>query len=167
MIFLQIIVVQSLFHVFDVSFYRALFAKGQLRENALISPTLGFIQFPIVYVLFKMGCSPVVLSWASLVTTILLGLVIKPILIIKIVNYTWADILSVFKPCLFVTLCSIPMPVTAYILLPNTDNVLLYFFCMVLLCVMSSALACWYVGIDKPLRRKIKEDLKKKIVQTN
>lgn len=165
-IFLQIIVVQSLFHVFDVSFYRALFAKGQLRENALISPTLGFIQFPVVYLLFKMGCSPVALSWASLVTTILLGMVIKPILIIKIVNYTWVDIVSVFKPCLFVTLCSIPIPMAAYILLPNTDNMLLYFFCMVMLCIISSALACWYVGINKTMRNKLKEELIKKITRT-
>lgn len=42
-IFLQIIIVQSLFQVFDTSFYTALYAKGQLRENALISPVLLFI----------------------------------------------------------------------------------------------------------------------------
>ena len=40
-IFLQIIVIQSLFQVFDTSFYTALYAKGRLKENALISPTLG------------------------------------------------------------------------------------------------------------------------------
>ena len=53
-IFLQLVVIQSLFQVFDVSFYRALYAKGRIKENALISPTLGFIRFPIVYLLFKL-----------------------------------------------------------------------------------------------------------------
>lgn len=54
-IFLQLIVIQSLFQVFDTSFYTALYAKGQLKENALISPTLGLISFPIVYFYLKRG----------------------------------------------------------------------------------------------------------------
>ena len=54
-IFLQLVIIQSLFCVFDTSFYRALYAKGRLRENALISPTLVFLQFPIIYLLFKFG----------------------------------------------------------------------------------------------------------------
>lgn len=166
-IFLQIIIVQSLFHVFDVSFYRALFAKGQLRENALISPTLGFVQFPIVYVLFKMGCSPVALSWASLVTTILLGMVVKPILIIKIVNYTWADVISVFKPCLCVTLASLPIPMAACMYIPNNGNTLLYFFVMVLISVTSVGVACWFVGIDRGMRIKLKNKIQRKIFAQN
>lgn len=90
-VFLQLIIIQSLFQVFDTSFYRALYAKGRLKENALISPTLGFIQFPIVYLLFKAGCSPIALSWASLIVYAILGVIIKPLLIIKIVDYTWKD----------------------------------------------------------------------------
>ena len=99
-IFLQLVIIQSLFCVFDTSFYRALYAKGRLKENALISPTLGFIQFPVIYLLFKFGFSPVALSWACLITYAMLGLIIKPILIIKIVDYKWRDIFSVFIPCL-------------------------------------------------------------------
>lgn len=82
-IFLQIIVIQSLFQVFDTSFYTALYAKGRLKENALISPTLGLIRFPIIYFLFKAGYSPVALSWASLLTYAVLGLIVKPILVVK------------------------------------------------------------------------------------
>lgn len=88
-IFLQLIIIQSLFQVFDTSFYTALYAKGRL---ALISPTLGFISFPIIYILFKMGYSPISLSWANLITYAIIGVIIKPILIIKIVNYSWKDI---------------------------------------------------------------------------
>ncbi len=162
-IFLQLIVIQSLFHVFDASFYRALFAKGQLRENALISPTLGFVMFPVVYLLFKLGCSPVTLSWASLVTTILLGIVVKPLLIIKIVNYTWTDIISVFKPCLFVTLASLPIPVAAYIYIPNSGNILLYFFGMFFISVVSAGTACWFIGIDRSMRIKLRNKLYQKL----
>ena len=98
--FLQLVIIQSLFQVFDTSLYTALYAKGQLKENALISPILSFIRFPIIYLLFKVGCSPLALSWASLITYIILGCIIKPILVIKITNYTWSDIWKTFYPCI-------------------------------------------------------------------
>ncbi len=103
-IFLQLVIIQSLFQIFDTSFYTALYAKGDLKANALISPTLGFLMFPIVYLMFKSGYSPVSLSWASLVFYAILGLIVKPILIIKIVDYTWHDIFTLFRPCIVVSI---------------------------------------------------------------
>ena len=162
-IFLQIIIVQSLFQIFDTSFYRALYAKGQLRENALISPTLGFIQFPIVYILFRLGCSPVVLSWTSLVVYALLGLIIKPILVIKIVNYTWKDIFSVFIPCLKVTLTSLPIAILAYIFLYNNSSLLLSFCGITIVCLFSVSFTIWFVGMDSKMRTKVIEILRVKV----
>lgn len=83
-LFLQLVVIQSLFQVFDTSFYTALYAKGNLKLNALISPTLGFLMFPIVWMLFKFGFTPYALSWSSLIMYAILGMVIKPILIIRV-----------------------------------------------------------------------------------
>jgi hypothetical protein len=162
-IFLQIIIIQSLFQVFDTSFYRALYAKGRIRENALISPTLGFIQFPVVYLLFKMGCSPVALSWASLITYMLLGLIIKPVLVIKIVNYTWHDVFSVFLPCLKVTLASLPLPLLSYYWFKNHDSMVLSFCVITAVSVLSVACASWYLGMDKPMRQKVVEMVRKKL----
>ena len=162
-IFLQLIVIQSLFQVFDTSFYRALYAKGQIRENALISPTTGFIMFPVVYVLFKLGCSPVALSWASLIMYALLGIVIKPILIIKIVDYKWSDVHSVFKPCLYVTLASLPLPLAVYYWLNGHDSMVLSFCVITAVSVLSVACASWYLGMDKPMRQKVVELVRKKL----
>lgn len=162
-IFLQLIVIQSMFQVFDTSFYRALYTKGQIRENALISPTIGFIQFPVVYALFKMGFSPVALSWASLIMYAILGVVIKPFLIIRIVDYTWRDILSVFKPCLYVTLASLPLPLVVYFWLNGHDS-RVFSFCMISTAsVISVVYASWYLGMDKTMRQKVVEILRKKI----
>lgn len=162
-IFLQLIVIQSLFQVFDTSFYRALYAKGQIRENALISPTLGFIQFPVVYVLFKLGCSPVALSWACLIMYALLGIVIKPILIIKIVDYTWRDVFSVFKPCLYVTLTSLPLPLAVYFWLNGHDSIVFSFCVITAVSILSVAYTCWYIGMDKSMRQKMVEMIRKKL----
>ena len=158
-IFLQLILIQSLFQVFDTSFYTALYAKGQLKENALISPAFGLIRFPIIYLMFKMGYSPVVLSWASLITYAILGLAIKPILIIKIANYLWEDIWSVFKPCLLVTIVALPIPVFFYyrIDINSIYNSLMLLF----VTVITSALSIYFIGIDNFTKQKIWKYIKK------
>ena len=161
-IFLQIIVVQSLFCVFDTSFYRALYAKGRLRENALISPTLGFLTFPIVYVLFKNGFSPVALSWASLISYAVLGLIVKPLLVIKIVNYKWKDIFSVFVPCLKVTAVALPIPI-AFWLYISINNILIYISLMTILCILSVGITTWILGTDAEMREKMIGFIRKKI----
>lgn len=156
--FLQIVVIQSLFQVFDTSFYTALYAKGQLKQNALISPTLGFLSFPIVYLLFRAGCSPLALSWASLAVYALLGLVVKPILIIRIVNYTWRDILAVFRPCLWVTLASLPIPIYLSTRLPETG--ISRFVILILVSILAVAVAVYFFGIDRAMRQKVAKYLR-------
>jgi O-antigen/teichoic acid export membrane protein len=161
-IFLQIIIVQSLFCVFDTSFYRALYAKGRLRENALISPTILFLSFPIVYLLFKNGFSPVALSWASLISYAILGLIVKPLLVIKIVNYKWKDIFSVFVPCLKVTVVALPIPLWLCYNV-SIDNRLVYIILMTGLCVFSVGLATWLLGMDVEMRKKVVKFIRKRI----
>lgn len=153
--FLQIVIVQSLFQVFDTSFYTALYAKGRLRENALTSPTLGFMIFPITYILFKLGYSPLVLSWTSLVVYAILGIIVKPWLIIKIVDYKCSEIWSVYRSCLIVTVASLPTPIIIYKLVDTTQIV--YFILLGLVCLISVALSAFFLGIDKAMRKKVQK----------
>ncbi len=148
-IFLKLIVIQSLFSVFDNSFYTALYAKGRLKENALISPMLGFIRFPIVYVLFKIGYSPIALSYAGIVTYAILGLIIKPVLICKIANYDVKEILNVFYCCAKVCIVSLPIPliVNYYSQKGLTEYIIIGLVSVT--CVLISA---FFVGLDKQTR---------------
>lgn len=158
-IFLQLILVQSLFQVFDTSFYTALYAKGQLRENALISPTIGFITFPLIYLMFRLGSSPVALSWAMLLLYALLGLVVKPLLLIRIVDYAWRDIWQVFRPCLLVTMMSLPIPLLVdyyWISLDNFWQNLL----LLLISIVCVGISVWFCGLNKQMREMIIGKLK-------
>ncbi len=159
--FLQIVIVQSLFQVFDTSFYTALCAKGRLRENALTSPTLGLLIFPITYVLFKLGYSPLALSWTSFALYAILGLVQKPLLIMKIVDYKWSEIWGVYRSCLIVTVASIPTPIVMCSLLDVTEIV--NFIITGLVCVLSVGASVYFLGIDKTVRRKLGMIVKDKI----
>lgn len=160
-IFLQLVIIQSLFQVFDRSFYTALYAKGQLKENALISPTIGFVVFPIIYFFFKAGFSPVVLSWAYLISYAILGLIVKPILIVRIVDYKWLDILSVYLPCLLVTVVSAVLSffVDRFI---NSDDILwvVIELCLIVFLVI---FVSYTLGLDKPMRKSLNDILKTKL----
>ncbi len=163
-IFLQLVIVQSLFQVFDTSFYRALYAQGRIKENALISPLFGFIQFPVVYLLFKYGFSPVALSWASLVTYAVLGLVIKPLLIVKIADYNWEEIYSVLRPCFLVTIASVPIPFVVMNLMSVTNwGEIMSFLLLVITAVVSVAISTWFLGLNATMKIMVKSYFIKKM----
>lgn len=164
-IFLQIVIIQSLFQVFDTSFYTALYTKGRIRENALISPLLGFLCFPIVYLLFKIGASPVALSWAYLTSYAILGLIVKPILLIKIVDYKWIEILGVFWACFKVTLAAVPIPLLLYFYLDaNTigGGITVLFATLISIC-----LSVWGLGLSGGMKERLMSIIKSKIPVIN
>ena len=159
-VFLQLVVIQSLFQIFDVSFYRALYAKGRIKENALISPIILFIQFPIIYLMFKIGCSPIVLSWTSIASYAILGIVIKPIMVIRIVGYKWSDIISVFKPCFLVTSASVPFPViVAYLMYIYNQSEILSFLIISIVAIFSVLISAWFLGLNDNMRYQVKKIL--------
>lgn len=156
-IFLQLVIIQSLFQVFDTSFYMALYAKGDLKANALISPTIGFLMFPIVYFMFKSGYSPISLSWASLIMYASLGLIVKPILIIKIVNYTWQEIWSVFRPCLIVSV--IAGIVTIYFTSLIEISGIMELVIKTIICLFVTSITIYLFGLSHEVKKKIRQKI--------
>lgn len=156
-IFVQLILIQSLFQVLEISFYTALYTKGRLKENALLSPTLIFLQFPVIYFLFKAGHSPVVLSWINIISSAILAIVIKPALLVKVVGYRWSDIWSVFKSCLWVTCVTLPAPVLLNHLL---DHHTIPHFLIILFATLGiSMLSIYFIGMEKETQKAIRSYL--------
>lgn len=163
-IFLKIIIIQSLFQVFDTSFYKALYAKGQLKENALLSPTCLFLNFIIVYFLFKLGFSPVALSWSTAICYAVIAFVIKPILLIKIVNYSWSDIWTVMWSCLRVVLLALPLPICVNTYLTCIELPHIISFLVIISTTISSvALVVWFFGLTADIREKLLLTIKTKL----
>lgn len=160
-IFLQLAIVTSLFQVFDTSFYTALYAIGRIRENALISPVIGFLVLPVSYIFFKTGSSPVVIGVVMLVFYAILGLVVKPWLIIKYAGYTVNDIVSVFIPCFKVLIVSVAFPIGLSFWL-ETES-LLNSVMIVLISIVSVSLTVWFLGITCHDRRMILNVIKSKL----
>lgn len=159
--FLQIVIVQSLFQVFDTSFFTALYAKGRIKENALISPLIIFLCFPIVYIMFRSGSDPLVLSWAYLIAYILLGLVIKPILIHKIVDYKWQEILRVFLSCFLVTMVAVPVPL--YLFLRLGVNTIINGIIVLFASMFFVGAAVWFLGMSRDMKDRLLQGVMNRI----
>ena len=125
--------------------------------NALISPVLAALTFPVSYLLFRCGYSPVALAWVLLLCFAVLGLVVKPILIIRIVDYTWRDIWSVFYPCIKVTLLALPLPLFLQGLMAplQATHPIVHFFSLAGMAAFSVLTASWFFGIDAEKRRML------------
>lgn len=163
-VFLQIVIVQSLFQVFDRSFYVPLYAKGQLKENAILTPLFDFLPFPVVYVLFKFGYSPVALSWAYLASSMIIGLIVKPSLIVKYVGYTWREIILVFIPCLRVTVLAVIPSVLCFLLIHQSTTWM--YIVEALLMMFFSLVVSYFFGLDQAMRDKIRILITRKINKT-
>lgn len=124
-----------------------------MRGFVLTCSILKFIQFPIVYILFKMGYSPLLLSWASLIVYIIIALWLEPYLLVKVVGYTYQEVYKVIKNCLSVTICSLPFPLFIYF---STDvNTIQGFVCVCTITLINILLVVFYIGLDINMRQKV------------
>lgn len=151
--FVQIALLQGLFQAFDTSLYVPIYAKGRIKENAIISPLFDFIQLPVVYVLFRMGYPPISLAWVEFFACVLLGVVIKPILVYKIAEYSYGEIMRMIGRCMIVTILSAIVP---YLSTRFFDGNTVIGFCVIgIISLLSVASVVWIIGIDKSMKKML------------
>jgi len=162
--YLQLAIATSLFEVFNLSFYTGLYAKGQIRENSIISSSFFFVAFVLTYILFKIGMSPLVSGWMLLISQIIIALIVKPIMLVKIVNYNYREIFLVFKNCFLVFIISAPIPI---ILMVYKDHICVNYYLRELIVCVGSIICVlttvWFVGLDKVTKQKLRNFIKEKI----
>lgn len=162
--FLQILIICSIINVFNSSLYTAVYAKGQIKENAISGSIIWLMVIPCSYVFFKLGFSPIAIAWVTLFYNAILSFIQKPVILHTIVHYQWMDLLNLFKDCLIVTLISVPLPIFLYIkknsLFPNE---IIQFLILVFVSVVSVFLTVWFVGLDSITRKRVLSFVKNKM----
>ena len=139
----------SLFQVFDTSFYSALYANGRIRENALTGPIIALSAVPITYVLFEFGFSPICLAWVLFGTYAVLGIIQKPMLLVKIADYKYSEIYSVIFICLKIFLISFVAPLIFYLYKDQLiDNYFIRFVLQIVIIILSISVTVWYLGFS-------------------
>lgn len=161
-VFLRLALVTTLFQTLSQSFYTALYAKGQIRENAICTSIIGFVSIGIIFILFTCGFSPVSLAWCMLVEEAFLAIVVKSYLVVKIADYKWMDVWDVYWSCFKVLFVSIPIPIMVCFLLDcYSINVYVCFFVKFFSAIFFVSVAVWFWGLDLEVKDFVKQFLKK------
>lgn len=159
--FVRIALVQGIFQAFDTSLYVPIYAKGRIKENAIICPLFDSLQLPVVYILFKLGAPAIALAWVELFACVVLGIVIKPILVHLIARYNYWEIVKMLAQCLLVTILSCVVPVGVWLVL--NPNSIIGFVLIGLSCMVSLGTVIWFVGLDRDMKSILLEWVKSKL----
>lgn len=157
--FLRIIIITSLFALFDQSLYIALDVIAKIKEYSIVIPTIMLICFPLVYILFRNAFPPTTTTIVLLAANIIISMVILPVLVVRIANYSYKDIYSLYKQCFVVTLAATPIPlICRYQITIDSEFLRLLAICVI--SVISTGVAVWFLGIEANEKVKIVSFLK-------
>ena len=151
--FVRLALIQGLFQAIDTSLYVPIYAKGRIKENAIISPLFDSLQLPVVYILFKKGFPPVTLAWVGLIAYMLLAVVIKPILVHVIAEYNYKNIMLVIGKCCVVTILSGIIPFVLFILFDV--NSIKGFSVVFIASILYTGIIIWIFGIEREMKQII------------
>lgn len=120
---------------FSTAFYVPMMAAGKIRTNSIMSLITGIFVFVALYVVWKFGGGFIFAPISSLVISIILGIIVRPIILVKEVEgYTLKEIYVCIYACLKVTACSIVIPAILYFIVINKEtilgNVIVIFACI-------------------------------------
>lgn len=149
-VFVRIVLIENLFESFSASFYAPVYAKGQIKESAIVCPIINALQLPVVYILYKLGAPAVVCAWTNLFVAVVIGFIIRPIFLHTVTQYPWKDILGTIFQCVFVTIFSLIGPICVSGLADSST--IWGVFVIGITCVTSILCVVWLFGIDKEMK---------------
>ncbi len=158
--FVRLVLIEMLFFVYDITFYQIFQSEGRLKENAIICPILDVFGLMVVCMLYKFGFHVLAIAWCMIILTAIQGMIIKPILAIKLFSYKLKDFLSVYYNNFWVLIVAILLPgIMYYLLQPGVATDVSLFS----ISVFSVLLSSFFVGLTKPERNLIIGMIKSRI----
>lgn len=163
--FLRIVLIQNMFSVLVMSFHAGLIAKGKLKENVILTSLVYFIQFPLVYLFFKLDFSPMAIAWVWLAADCAIGFIVKPLLLAKFVDIPQRYLWTICCKCIFISLVSFILPFYASLYIDI--NTIIGFFLIGSISVISAGIIIWVMGLDKNTKTKLIYFVKQRVVKKN
>lgn len=144
--FVRLTLAISLCMVLVNPFLTALRATGNIRSYQIVVGFVGLLQFPIVFVAFRIGLSPTSSYFISL-AFYLFFVIFKPWLIRNSIHLTIRDFLSeTIVPSFLVSLFSMLVPLAIMLSFKNSISRLV---CVCLACFVATSLCVWLLGLTK------------------
>ena len=119
--FARLIVVQDILGNFSAAFYTPMVAANKIEKNSIAALFLCVIQFSALYILFKIGLSPLWARYVGILFVIIWSFVVKPYILWKDIDYSWKEMWTCIGRCMRVLVLVVALCSVMYLLLPQTS----------------------------------------------
>lgn len=158
--FTRIIIAISAIDAMATPLMTAAHATGKIRLYQSSVGTMTILNVPISYIFLKLGHSPLIVFYISLLISLICLFmrlwIVRRLMFFPVKEY----VLKVFGNALLISIISAILPLYVHMQLDeNFMNVVL----TCLICLISCLLSIWFVGLNKNERYFVDEVVKKKI----
>lgn len=98
--FIRLIIIQDILGNFSAAFYTPMVAANKIQKNSIASAFLCVAQFGTLYLLFKMGLSPVWTRYIGILFCCIWSFIVKPYILWKDIDYQWSEMIECILRCL-------------------------------------------------------------------
>ena len=158
--FSRCIIASAMFGVFSAGFYTPLTAAGKLRGNSIAALCICGGQFVIAYILLKTGQDIMFVQYSYILVAMVFGIIVKPYLLIREVNYNISDFINCFKKTFIIFVSSFILP---FILFLMVDVNTFAGFILVGITSVISVIIVSYLFLPQKVKIIIPSLIKKKI----
>ena len=152
-IFVRLILIQTLIRILQNPFHSALHATGKMRKYQLVNGSLLLLNVPISYVLLRHGADAPAVFAVSIVVTIV-ALFALLYLLKKTIGFPVGRyVKEVLQIVVYVSICLFALNI-CYIYLSQDFVKYIRFFSRVVVALGSTFVAVWFVGM-RSVERKV------------
>lgn len=155
-IFLRLVLITALIDSLSGTLITSMHASGRVRNYQLIVGTISLLTLPVAYIFLKNGYPP----YSAMIVGVVIAFIChfaRLVLLGKIIGFPISSfLLQVTFRVFVVSLFALLMPVWLYSCL---DVTWLSFIIVCIVCVISTMLSCYYIGLKKNERDFIKQKI--------
>lgn len=148
-VFVRLTLISTMIFVLGMTLTTAQSSTGKMKKMAIGTSLLTFLEFPLVYLCFKVGMSAISCYVVHII--IYFSLLFVKIKIVKdFIHITYSSFIhNVLVKAFGVVLCSFPIPVFLFF---NTNESFVRLFLVTIVSVFSTVFSVYVVGMNKAER---------------
>lgn len=119
--FIRLILIQDILGNFSAAFYTPMVAANKIQKNSIAAAFLCVAQFGMLYLLFKLGFSPIWTRYIGILFCCIWSFVVKPYILWKDVDYKWGEMTICILRCVRNAVIVSVLSYAVYLFIPQTN----------------------------------------------
>lgn len=150
--FIRLILIQDILGNFSAAFYTPMVAANKIQKNSIVAAFLCFVHFGLLYLLFKLGFSPMWTRYTGILFCCIWSFVVKPYILWKDIDYKWGEMIRCILRCARNAIIVSVLSYAVYLVIPQTN-----FGYSILVASLSAivVILTTYIFMPQSLKKKI------------